>query len=161
MCGIVGYVGEKQCTDILVGALQKLEYRGYDSAGIALYKDGYKNWDGDISKLLVDDGRNVVVRAIDVGDPKDIVGPSVVVKTTGELGDRVMITINDETGPAIYTQIDPLTSDTGEYIFQSTNGTGGTQYYVLQYDEKEKNYKLVQYEHHKGFNSADRAGAKS
>ena len=39
MCGIVGYVGEKQCTDILVGALQKLEYRGYDSAGIAVFSN--------------------------------------------------------------------------------------------------------------------------
>ena len=34
MCGIVGYVGKKQCTDILIGALSKLEYRGYDSAEI-------------------------------------------------------------------------------------------------------------------------------
>jgi len=39
MCGIVGYVGDNQCTDILVGALQKLEYRGYDSAGIAVFSN--------------------------------------------------------------------------------------------------------------------------
>ena len=31
MCGIVGYVGEPDCTDLLVEALSKLEYRGYDS----------------------------------------------------------------------------------------------------------------------------------
>ncbi|MBO4319634.1 MAG: glutamine--fructose-6-phosphate transaminase (isomerizing) [Treponema sp.] len=37
MCGIVGYVGEKNATPILVNALKKLEYRGYDSAGIAVY----------------------------------------------------------------------------------------------------------------------------
>lgn len=36
MCGIVGYVGNKQATGILLDALEKLEYRGYDSAGIAL-----------------------------------------------------------------------------------------------------------------------------
>jgi glucosamine--fructose-6-phosphate aminotransferase (isomerizing) len=36
MCGIVGYVGERQCAPILVGGLKKLEYRGYDSAGIAV-----------------------------------------------------------------------------------------------------------------------------
>src|SRR5215510_14515469 len=36
MCGIVGYVGEKECTSILIEGLRKLEYRGYDSAGIAV-----------------------------------------------------------------------------------------------------------------------------
>ncbi|MBD5398338.1 glutamine--fructose-6-phosphate transaminase (isomerizing) [bacterium] len=36
MCGIVGYVGEKKCTDILLSGLKSLEYRGYDSAGIAI-----------------------------------------------------------------------------------------------------------------------------
>ena len=35
MCGIVGYVGPRQCVDIIVGGLRKLEYRGYDSAGVA------------------------------------------------------------------------------------------------------------------------------
>ena len=40
MCGIVGYVGPRDCTDVLVSALTKLEYRGYDSAGIAVFEDG-------------------------------------------------------------------------------------------------------------------------
>ena len=41
MCGIVGYVGDKQAADILVEGLKKLEYRGYDSSGIAVFgKDG-------------------------------------------------------------------------------------------------------------------------
>ena len=40
MCGIVGYVGHRDCTDVLVSALTKLEYRGYDSAGIAVFEDG-------------------------------------------------------------------------------------------------------------------------
>lgn len=39
MCGIVGYIGEKDATPILVEGLKKLEYRGYDSAGIAVLKD--------------------------------------------------------------------------------------------------------------------------
>lgn len=39
MCGIVGYVGKKECRDILVNALHRLEYRGYDSAGIAVFED--------------------------------------------------------------------------------------------------------------------------
>ena len=40
MCGIVGYVGERDCTDVLLDSLSKLEYRGYDSAGIAVFENG-------------------------------------------------------------------------------------------------------------------------
>lgn len=40
MCGIVGYIGERQAADFLLDGLSKLEYRGYDSAGIAVYNDG-------------------------------------------------------------------------------------------------------------------------
>lgn len=36
MCGIVGYIGEKQASDVIIKGLHRLEYRGYDSAGIAL-----------------------------------------------------------------------------------------------------------------------------
>ncbi len=39
MCGIVGYAGPGDCTDVLMDALSKLEYRGYDSAGIAVFED--------------------------------------------------------------------------------------------------------------------------
>ncbi len=39
MCGIVGYVGQRDCADVLVNALTKLEYRGYDSSGIAVFQD--------------------------------------------------------------------------------------------------------------------------
>ncbi|WAA09380.1 glutamine--fructose-6-phosphate transaminase (isomerizing) [Fervidibacillus albus] len=39
MCGIVGYIGNKDCKEILIKGLEKLEYRGYDSAGIALLND--------------------------------------------------------------------------------------------------------------------------
>lgn len=39
MCGIVGYVGERDCTEVLLNALSKLEYRGYDSAGIAVFEN--------------------------------------------------------------------------------------------------------------------------
>ena len=40
MCGIVGYVGPRDCSDVLVSALTRLEYRGYDSAGIAVFENG-------------------------------------------------------------------------------------------------------------------------
>jgi glucosamine--fructose-6-phosphate aminotransferase (isomerizing) len=40
MCGIVGYVGPKVTVEVLIGGLRRLEYRGYDSAGIAVISDG-------------------------------------------------------------------------------------------------------------------------
>src|SRR6185295_7230842 len=41
MCGIVGYVGNRPCRDLLIAGLEKLEYRGYDSAGISLLSHGH------------------------------------------------------------------------------------------------------------------------
>jgi glutamine---fructose-6-phosphate transaminase (isomerizing) len=41
MCGIVGYVGGRPCRNLLIAGLEKLEYRGYDSAGISLLTDGH------------------------------------------------------------------------------------------------------------------------
>ncbi len=40
MCGIVGYVGDRPCRDLLIAGLEKLEYRGYDSAGVSVITDG-------------------------------------------------------------------------------------------------------------------------
>jgi glutamine---fructose-6-phosphate transaminase (isomerizing) len=40
MCGIVGYIGQKQAYPILLEGLKRLEYRGYDSAGVALQQNG-------------------------------------------------------------------------------------------------------------------------
>ena len=40
MCGIIGYVGEYNAVPIIIEGLKKLEYRGYDSAGLAVYIDG-------------------------------------------------------------------------------------------------------------------------
>ena len=39
MCGIVGYIGDKEACSILIEGLKKLEYRGYDSAGVAVLSE--------------------------------------------------------------------------------------------------------------------------
>ena len=39
MCGIIGYVGPRECKALLLRGLERLEYRGYDSAGIALLEE--------------------------------------------------------------------------------------------------------------------------
>ena len=54
MCGIVGYIGDGNASDIIIDGLKKLEYRGYDSSGIALYKDGkieVRKYKGRIANL--------------------------------------------------------------------------------------------------------------
>ena len=43
MCGIVGYVGTQNASDVLLAGLKKLEYRGYDSCGIATLNNGSLN----------------------------------------------------------------------------------------------------------------------
>lgn len=56
MCGIVGYVGPKDATPIIINGLRRLEYRGYDSAGVAVIKDNQIDVRRDAGKLqqLVD-----------------------------------------------------------------------------------------------------------
>ena len=51
MCGIVGYVGPRAATPIVVNGLQRLEYRGYDSAGIAVLENGRIAVRRDVGKL--------------------------------------------------------------------------------------------------------------
>ncbi|MEM2991465.1 MAG: glutamine--fructose-6-phosphate transaminase (isomerizing) [Halobacteria archaeon] len=54
MCGIIGYIGEKQAAPILLDSLKRLEYRGYDSVGIAVFNEKivcYKT-EGELEKLV-------------------------------------------------------------------------------------------------------------
>ena len=39
MCGIVGYIGHRNASELIIKGLKRLEYRGYDSAGIALFNE--------------------------------------------------------------------------------------------------------------------------
>ena len=51
MCGIVGYIGEKNATPIILNGLKRLEYRGYDSAGLAVLTNGHIEVRRDAGKL--------------------------------------------------------------------------------------------------------------
>ena len=69
MCGIVGYVGPKDCSDVLVSALTKLEYRGYDSAGIAVFGENGIETVKTKGKL-----KNLVDKMAEEGKPEGHVG---------------------------------------------------------------------------------------
>src|SRR3990172_8408958 len=53
MCGIVGYIGPRLAGPILIGGLKRLEYRGYDSAGVAILRDGCITLRKTVGKLKV------------------------------------------------------------------------------------------------------------
>jgi glucosamine--fructose-6-phosphate aminotransferase (isomerizing) len=52
MCGIVGYVGQRQASEVLLGGLSRLEYRGYDSAGVAVIEGGELTVSRRVGKLV-------------------------------------------------------------------------------------------------------------
>src|SRR5262245_8788809 len=51
MCGIIGYIGPKDVVPVLIDGLRRLEYRGYDSAGVAVVRDGRGNLRRSAGKL--------------------------------------------------------------------------------------------------------------
>src|SRR5215207_11421375 len=73
MCGIVGYVGDRPCRDLLIAGLEKLEYRGYDSAGVSVISDGeidsvravgnLANLREAVESLAADGGGSLIVAA--------------------------------------------------------------------------------------------------
>src|SRR5204863_9893583 len=61
VCGIIGYVGHRPCKDLLLQGLERLEYRGYDSAGLALREDDaldYVRAVGNLQNLKAAAGSN-------------------------------------------------------------------------------------------------------
>ena len=66
MCGIVGYIGKKQAFPILIKGLRRLEYRGYDSAGVALINDS--------GELNVCKTKGKVDNLVDYCQDKDVTG---------------------------------------------------------------------------------------
>jgi glucosamine--fructose-6-phosphate aminotransferase (isomerizing) len=70
VCGIIGYVGRRPCKELLLAGLQRLEYRGYDSAGLALLEnDGldYVRAVGNLQNLIAATGSNGSVTTTGLG----------------------------------------------------------------------------------------------
>ena len=70
MCGIIGYVGRRPCKELLLSGLQRLEYRGYDSAGLALREDDaldYVRAVGNLKNLIAAAGSNGSVSTTGLG----------------------------------------------------------------------------------------------
>ena len=80
MCGIVGFTGNRQAAPILLNGLSKLEYRGYDSAGIAV-----RNEQGEIEARIAD--LEVMLKHVRVLDSEELDTNSVTVGTTVSLED--------------------------------------------------------------------------
>ena len=84
MCGIIGYVGNKNATDLLIEGLERLEYRGYDSIGISVINNGIINTEktkGRVQYLseLINQKKNIIgnigighTRWATHGEPSDI-----------------------------------------------------------------------------------------
>ncbi|MEN3014039.1 MAG: glutamine--fructose-6-phosphate transaminase (isomerizing) [Endomicrobiia bacterium] len=75
MCGIIGYIGKRNITEVLISGLKKLEYRGYDSSGIAILKDNKILRHRSVGKIVeMESTLPSEFRCVDFKDNKCFVG---------------------------------------------------------------------------------------
>ena len=84
MCGIVGYIGYNQASDILLEGLNKLEYRGYDSAGVAILNDKIevRKFKGRLLNLAQSLNANPIKGTVGIGTGRAKEVPAAIDKAT-------------------------------------------------------------------------------
>ena len=97
MCGIVGYVGCKNATPILINGLKKLEYRGYDSAGIAVLSKSNE-------EIIVKKSKGAL-RFLEKRIASAIVDEAFLEKKEGEKDDEFDSRLIEKCGEAVYGNI--------------------------------------------------------
>jgi glutamine---fructose-6-phosphate transaminase (isomerizing) len=101
VCGIIGYVGQRSCKDLLLQGLERLEYRGYDSAGIVLREDAeldYVRAVGNLQVLKQEAGSNGSVATTGLGHTRWATHGAVTLQNahplTGCDDDKIAIVLN-------------------------------------------------------------------